>query len=110
MKEKNVLFASFLNFIIWGSGYFYLNKQVVKGFIAFIFYVLIWLTSIFLILTVAYPLIYPLIFWIIFWNFWVSIFLAYDVYRISHETKLPSLKIKKVKKVVRRSKVRARKR
>lgn len=109
-NEKSVLVASFLNFTVWGLGYFYLNKHVIKGFISFILYVLIWFSSVLLILTTGYPLIFPVIFWVVFWSLWCSIFLAYDVYKISHETKPPPLKIKKVKAFVRRSKVRTRKR
>jgi hypothetical protein len=104
-NEKSPIVASFLNFIIWGLGYFYLNKQVIKGFITFILYTLIWLFSILLILSVGYPLIFPIIFWVIFWSLWCSIFLAYDVYKVSHEEKPAPLKIQKVKTVVRRSKV-----
>jgi len=103
--EKNVWVAVILNFFFWGTGYFYLNKQVVKGFIAFILYCSIWLFSILLMLLLGYPLIFPIIFWIEFWNLWCSIFLAYDTFKIS-KVKPRSLKIQKVKKIVRRSKVR----
>jgi hypothetical protein len=105
--DKNVFVAEFLNFFVWGFGYFYLDKHVVKGFVSFISYCFIWLFSILLILEVGYPLIYPLIFWVVFWSMWCGIFLAYDVYKISNEEKIAPLKIEKVKKVVRRSKVRA---
>jgi len=108
-NEKNVLFASFLNFIVWGLGYFYLNKQVIKGFVTFILYALIWLFSTLLILLVGYPLIFPVIFWVIFWSLWCSIFLSYDAYKISHELKPVPLKIQKVKTVVHRPKIQTRK-
>jgi len=108
-NEKSPALAMLLNFIVWGSGYFYLNKQIIKGFVTFILYVLIWLFSLLLILS-ASPIILSVIFWVIFWSLWCSIFLAYDAYKISYEVKLPPLKISKVKKVVRRSKVRTRKR
>jgi len=107
MKEKNTFLASFLNFIAWGLGYFYLNKHVIKGLIIFILYLLIWFFSLEIILLVDYPLILPIIFWIIFWSLWCSIYLAYDVWKTSNEVKPPPLKIK-VRKVVRRSKIRAR--
>jgi hypothetical protein len=107
-NEKNIFIASVLNFFVWGSGYFYLNKQDIKGYVTFSLYVLIWLFSMMFILT-ASPLILPVIFWVIFWSMWCSIFLAYDIYSKSKEVKMPPLKIRKVKTVVRRSKVRTRK-
>jgi len=108
-NEKSTGTAMILNFLVWGAGYFYLNKQIIKGLIAFILYCLICLFSILLMLTVGYPLIFPIIFWVEFWSLWCSIFLAYDAYKITHETKPAPLKIQKVKMVVYRSKVRARK-
>jgi hypothetical protein len=106
-NEKNVLLASFLNFIVWGFGYFYLNKHIVKGIVILVFYVLAWLLSVLLVLSGS-PLTLSVLFWMIFWSLWCSIFLAYDAYKISHQFE-PPLKIKKVKAFVRRSKVRTRK-
>jgi hypothetical protein len=105
--KKNIFIAEMLNFFIWGFGYFYLNKQVIKGFVTFILYCLIWLFTL-LFISTGSPLVFPIIFWMLFWNMWCSIFLSYDVYKIANEEKLPPLKIKKVKTVVRRSKVRTR--
>ena len=107
-NEKNVIIAEILNFFIWGFGYFYLNKQIVKGFITFILYCLIWLFVLLFISTDS-PLVFSVIFWVIFWNMWCGIFLSYDIYKISNEEKLPPLKIQKVKTIVRKSKVRTRK-
>lgn len=108
-KEKSTGNAMLLNFLVWGLGYFYLGKQVIKGLVVFILYCLIWLFSILLMLIARYPLIFPVMFWVIFWSLWCSIFLAYDAYKTSNEEKPVPLKIEKVKMVVHRSKVRARK-
>lgn len=107
-KEKDVIIAGILNFFIWGFGYFYLNKQVVKGFIAFILYCSILLLSLLFILSGS-TVVFPIIFWVIFWGVWYSIFLSYDIYKIANEEELPQPKIKRVKKVVRRFKIRTRK-
>jgi hypothetical protein len=104
-NEKSTGTAMLLNFLVWGLGYFYLNKQVIKGFIVFILYFLIWLFSILLMLIAGYPLIFPIMFWVVFWSLWCGIFLAYDAYKISKEVKPAPLKIQKVKTVVRRLKV-----
>ncbi|MEM5872508.1 MAG: hypothetical protein QXD55_01465 [Candidatus Aenigmatarchaeota archaeon] len=108
--KKSPLFAAVLNFIIWGSGYFYLNKSIIKGFIFFILYSLIGLFLILLILSVSYPLIFSIIFWVFFWCLWCSIFLAYDAYKISKEVNIKPLKIKKVKPFVRRPKIQTKRR
>ena len=108
-NEKNVWIASFFNFVIWGLGYFYLGKQVIKGFISFILYCLILFFSIILMVAVGYPLIFPIMFWVAFWSIWCSIFLAYDVYKTSHEIKPTPLKIQRVKIFVRKPKSRTRK-
>lgn len=104
--------ASFLNFLVWGSGYFYLNKQIIRGLITFILYDLIWIFSLMLILSGS-VLTLSVIYWTIFWSLWCSIFLAYDISKVPYEPKIKLIiepvKIKKVKTVVRRSKVRARK-
>lgn len=107
-NEKSSLVASVLNFVIWGSGYFYLNKHIIRGLIIFVLYVLIWIFSVLLIFSGS-VLTLPLVYWVIFWSLWCSIFLAYDVRKIPYEPKIKLIKIKRVKTVVRRPKVRARK-
>lgn len=106
-NEKSIFTASILNFIVWGSGYYYLNKKDVRSYIAFVLYILISMSILFFIIT-ASPLLLPILFWVIFWSLWISIFIFYDTYK-SSKVKSSPLKIIKVKKVVRRSKVRARK-
>ena len=111
-SEKSIMVASVLNFIVWGSGYFYLNKQIVRGLVTFILYDLIWLFSLMLIFSGS-VLTLPVLYWVIFWSLWCSIFLVYDISKIPYESKIrlevEPIKIKKVKSVVRRSKVRTKK-
>jgi len=105
-NEKNIWIAAILNFIVWGSGYYYLKKHVFKGIVLFLLYILIWNLSMIFISTYSI-LILPIMFWAIFWYILCSIFFAYDTLKMKSE--LPKIKIKKVKKVVRRSKIRTRK-
>jgi len=107
-NEKSVGLAMIFNFVIWGAGYFYLNKQVIKGFVVFVLYSLIMFFSI-LILLSGSILTLPIMFWVEFWTMWCSIFLAYDAFKLSKKTTIKPLKIQRVKRVVRRPKVRTRK-
>lgn len=107
-KEKSIFVASILNFIVWGSGYYYLNKEDTRGYIAFVLYVIISIVTASFILT-ASPLILSVLFWVIFWSMWVSIFLFYDTYKPKKIEK-ESQKVIKVKKVVHRLKARTKKR
>jgi hypothetical protein len=107
-KEKSIFVASILNFIVWGSGYYYLNKNDVRGYVAFVLYVIISIATASFILTSSL-LILPVLFWVIFWSTWISIFLFYDIYK-PKKIERPSQKVIKVKKVVHRFKVRTRKR
>jgi len=107
-KEKSIFVASILNFIVWGSGYYYLNKEDVRGYIAFVLYVIISVATGSFILTSSL-LILPVLFWVMFWSMWISIFLFYDTYK-PKKIKRESQKVIKVKKVVHRFKVRTKKR
>lgn len=104
---KSIFVASVLNFLVWGSGYYYLDKRDLKGYAAFALYVIILISSTFFILT-ASPLILPVLFWIILLSMWFSIYLVYDTLR-KPKPKLKLSKIEKVRKVVHRHKVRTRK-
>ena len=105
-KEKSIFIASILNFLVWGSGYYYLNKNDTRGYIAFVLYVIISVASAIFILT-ASLLILPVLFFVIFCSLWVSIFLFYDTQRTKSIE--PSQKVIRVKKVVHRFKLRTRK-
>jgi len=106
-KEKSIFVASILNFIVWGSGYYYLDKKDVRGYTAFVIYAIILFSAMFFIIT-ARLLILPVLFLIIFCSMWVSIFLFYDTYK-TKKIEAQSQKVIKVKKVVHRFKVRTRK-
>ena len=106
-KEKSIFVASVLNFIVWGSGYYYLNKKDVRGYVAFALYVLISILTTFFILT-ASILILPVLFSVILCSMWISIFLFYNTFK-AKKIETSSQKVIKVKKVVHRFKVRTRK-
>ena len=106
-KEKSIFVASVLNFIVWGSGYYYLDKNDVRSYIAFVLYVIISIFTASFIL-IASPLILPVLFLVMLCSMWVSIFLFYNTYK-PKKIEIPSQKVIKVKKVVHRFKVRTRK-
>jgi len=80
-KIKSPVIAAFLNTILWGSGYIYLNKKKTHGIFELITYILLWLFSVWYVFN-AGQLVFAGVFWIFFWSIWISIFLAYDAYKL----------------------------
>jgi hypothetical protein len=107
-KETKLFIAAMLNYLVWGSGYFFLKMRSAKVYVVFFSYVALWALSAYLIISMT-PLLMPLIFWIAFWAMWCSIFLSYDVYRMQFKLKETKIRVK-VKKSVFGSRVRTRKR